>query len=96
MKRCLKTILSLTLVLALAGSVSSTAQAHSGRHSRRAKGTRAAAFMLNRGQTLDTADSTAANNTAAAGDTAAAIPAAPAGDTAAAVPAAPEAAPAPA
>ena len=37
MKKCLKVLLSLALVLALAGSAAGVAEAHYGHHSRRAK-----------------------------------------------------------
>lgn len=68
MKRCLKIMLSLTMALALAGSLSNAALAHSGHHTRRAKSTHMSSYTAGRSQAPDTADNT---------DAAGAAPAAP-------------------
>ena len=61
----LKIILSLALILALAGSLSKVAFAHSGHHSRRAKNVHQVTCTGNRRGVSGTAENTAVNNTTA-------------------------------
>ena len=56
MKKCLKIVLSLALVLALAGSLSGTVFAHSGHHVRRAKMTRRPVYTASWSDVTDAAD----------------------------------------
>lgn len=65
MKRCLKMVLSLALVLVLAGSLSGTVFAHSGHYSRRAKVICRPAYTTNRQDTSAvTGNGAAADSTA--------------------------------
>lgn len=61
MKRCFKIVLSLALVLVLAGFLSGVVQAHSGHHSRRAKSIRMTAYTTNKEQISGTTDNTTIN-----------------------------------